>query len=107
MRKITVPDDIRVLDALQPLVPDLRLTYETVSIGAGEFQRSGNPLPEAALERLRTFDAILLGAILVMAGILSSLLALRFGAPVFLAGDRAAAALSIEAQVRALSAAPA
>jgi 3-isopropylmalate dehydrogenase len=36
--------------------------FEELSVGAGEYLRSGNPLPDATFERLREFDAILLGA---------------------------------------------
>jgi 3-isopropylmalate dehydrogenase len=48
---------VEVLRALE-----LRLTFEEFSIGANEFLRSGDPLPTAVFERLRAFDAILLGA---------------------------------------------
>jgi 3-isopropylmalate dehydrogenase len=36
--------------------------FEELSVGAGEYQRSGDPLPPSTFERLKTFDAILLGA---------------------------------------------
>jgi 3-isopropylmalate dehydrogenase len=36
--------------------------FEELSVGAGEYLRSGNPLPDATFERLKEFDAILLGA---------------------------------------------
>jgi 3-isopropylmalate dehydrogenase len=50
---------VRVLEA----VPELALHYEELPVGAGEYLRSGNPLPPAVLERVRSdFDAVLLGA---------------------------------------------
>ena len=41
---------------------DMRLEYETFSVGAGEYLKSGDPLPEHVFRRLEEFDAILLGA---------------------------------------------
>jgi len=48
---------LRVLRAVAP-----SLVYEEFSVGAGEYLHSGNPLPPGVLDRLRQFDAILLGA---------------------------------------------
>jgi 3-isopropylmalate dehydrogenase len=56
-----VGEAVRVLDAAAPRA-GLSLTYEEFSVGAGEYLRSGDPLPAATFERLRAFDAILLGA---------------------------------------------
>jgi 3-isopropylmalate dehydrogenase len=56
-----VGEAVRVLDAVAPRA-ELRFTYEEFSVGAGEFLRSGDPLPAGVLDRLREFDAILLGA---------------------------------------------
>ncbi len=53
-----VREAVRVLDALR--VPSFE--YEELSVGAGEYLRSGDPLPPATFERLKEFDAILLGA---------------------------------------------
>lgn len=50
---------INVLNATQQ---GFQLSYETFSVGAGEYLKSGHPLPEATLERIKQFDAILLGA---------------------------------------------
>ena len=36
--------------------------FEELSVGAAEYLRSGNPLPDATFARLREFDAIILGA---------------------------------------------
>ncbi|MGE0758272.1 MAG: isocitrate/isopropylmalate dehydrogenase family protein, partial [Pirellulaceae bacterium] len=40
----------------------VRLEFTEHAVGAGEFLRSGNPLPAAALDACRTADAVLLGA---------------------------------------------
>ena len=53
---------VRVLRAVEARVDGFRLETEEFSIGAGEFLHSGDPLPPAVFERLREFDAILLGA---------------------------------------------
>jgi 3-isopropylmalate dehydrogenase len=52
-------ETLRVLDKAQD---GFRLQYETFSVGAGEYLRNGDPLPGATLERIKEFDAILLGA---------------------------------------------
>lgn len=52
-----VREAVRVLRAAAPA-----LIYEEFSVGAAEYLRSGDPLPPAVFERLREFDAILLGA---------------------------------------------
>jgi len=52
-----VAEAVRVL---REVVPSME--YEEVSAGAGEYLRSGDPLPPSTFERLREFDAILLGA---------------------------------------------
>ena len=53
---------VRVLDAVQSRRIAPPLEYEEFSVGAGEYQRGGDPLPSAVFDRLREFDAILLGA---------------------------------------------
>ena len=57
-----IAEAVRVLDSVSALIPELGLSYESFSIGAGEFLKSGNPLPESTLLRLQDFNAILLGA---------------------------------------------
>jgi len=57
-----VAEAVRVLDAVQSRGAGPPLVYEELSVGATEYLRSGDPLPPAAFERLREFDAILLGA---------------------------------------------
>ncbi len=53
---------VRVLQALEAQSDDLVLQFETLSVGAGEYLSSGDPLPAAALDRARACDAVLLGA---------------------------------------------
>jgi len=53
-----VCEAVRVLRA----VDGLRFETEEFSVGAAEYLRNGDPLPEPAFERLVDFDAILLGA---------------------------------------------
>jgi 3-isopropylmalate dehydrogenase len=52
-----VAEAVRVLEAVAP-----SLVYEEFPVGAGEYLRGGDPLPVHTFERLRDFDAILLGA---------------------------------------------
>jgi 3-isopropylmalate dehydrogenase len=53
---------LRCLRAVEQVCPALRFDCEELSVGAGEYLRSGNPLPEETFARLPEFDAILLGA---------------------------------------------
>lgn len=53
---------VSVLQAIQAKSPGLSLTFEEHAVGAGEFLKSGNPLPESAFEACRQSDAVLLGA---------------------------------------------
>ena len=53
---------VRVLDAITAGNADLALSYREVSVGAGEYLRSGDPLPESAFDACRQVDAVLLGA---------------------------------------------
>jgi 3-isopropylmalate dehydrogenase len=53
---------LQVLDALCLRDPRLQFRCETFSAGAGEFQRSGEALPESTLQACRSADAVLLGA---------------------------------------------
>jgi 3-isopropylmalate dehydrogenase len=43
-------------------VPGLDYVFEEFSVGAGEYLRSGSPLPEETYQRILEFDAVLLGA---------------------------------------------
>ena len=56
-----VAEAVRVLDAVQARA-GLTLEYEQMAVGANEYLRGGDPMPPALFERLREFDAILLGA---------------------------------------------
>ena len=53
---------VEVLRAIEAQTDDLVLRFEPYSVGAGEYLRSGNPLPARTLEKVRECDAILLGA---------------------------------------------
>jgi 3-isopropylmalate dehydrogenase len=56
-------ETVRVLLAVQNAMPEVHFRFEEYSVGAGEFLRSGDPLPPATLDRIRDDnDAILLGA---------------------------------------------
>jgi 3-isopropylmalate dehydrogenase len=57
-----VAEAVRVLRAVQERGEAPALEYAELSVGADEYLRSGDPLPAAVFERLREFDAILLGA---------------------------------------------
>ncbi len=57
-----VAEGIKVLRAVEAALPGVRFDLMEHSVGAGEFLRSGDPLPEATLGRIRESDAILLGA---------------------------------------------
>ncbi len=52
----------QVLDAALARLDGLDLGYETLSVGAREYLSNGDPLPESTVEKLKTYDAILLGA---------------------------------------------
>ena len=53
---------VKVLDAILPQLAGVQLTYETLSVGAGEYLKNGDPLPAATVERMKAADAMLLGA---------------------------------------------
>ncbi len=57
-----VSEAMRVLRAVETKLEGMRLETEEFSVGAGEYLRSGDPLPERVFRRLPEFDAILLGA---------------------------------------------
>jgi 3-isopropylmalate dehydrogenase len=57
-----VAEGVKVLRAVEARLPAARFELVDYSVGAGEFLRSGNPLPPAALDGIRQADAILLGA---------------------------------------------
>lgn len=53
---------LKCLHAVEDLAGRKLFLFEELSVGAGEYLKSGDPLPEATFERIRQFDAILLGA---------------------------------------------
>ena len=55
-------ESLKALRAVETVIPELRFTFDELSVGAGEYLKSGNPLPEATMERMKEYDAILLGA---------------------------------------------
>ncbi len=54
-----VAESVKILEAVQD---GFRLEFQEFSVGAGEYLRSGDPLPPATFEAVKAFDAILLGA---------------------------------------------
>jgi 3-isopropylmalate dehydrogenase len=55
-------EGIRVLRAVESKLSGVSFELEEFSVGAGEFLRGGDPMPPATFDRIRQFDAILLGA---------------------------------------------
>jgi 3-isopropylmalate dehydrogenase len=55
-------EGVKVLRAVERRLDGVRFDLEEFSVGAGEYLRSGDPLPAAAFEGLQKCDAILLGA---------------------------------------------
>jgi 3-isopropylmalate dehydrogenase len=53
---------VLALRAAEALAGGFSIETEELSAGAGEYLRSGDPLPESVFERIPEFDAILLGA---------------------------------------------
>ena len=53
---------VRVLRAVEERIDGLRFETEEFSIGAGEYLKCGDPLPESVFRRLPEFHTILLGA---------------------------------------------
>ena len=57
-----VEQTVRVLRAIETVLPDLHFDCTEYSVGAGEYLKSGDPLPPATLDKIAQHDAILLGA---------------------------------------------
>src|SRR5262245_39341660 len=53
---------LRILHAVEPQMPSIRLDLREFAAGAGEYQRCGQSLPPAALDACRSANAILFGA---------------------------------------------
>ena len=56
-----IRETLKTLEAVVTMTP-LRFEFDEFSVGAGEYLKSGDPLPPATLERVKQYDAILLGA---------------------------------------------
>src|ERR687887_871328 len=77
-----VAEGLKVLDAIAP-AHGLAVEHTPYDLGAARWHRTGETLPDAVLEEIRTHDAILLGAVgdpSVPSGVLERglLLRLRF-----------------------------
>lgn len=57
-----VAEAVKVLRAVEPLMPGVLFELTEHSVGAAEYLKNGDPLPEAAFEACRIADAVLLGA---------------------------------------------
>ena len=57
-----VAEGVKVLRAVEKRLSGVSFELEEFSVGAGEYLRSGDPLPPATFERCKESDAILLGA---------------------------------------------
>jgi 3-isopropylmalate dehydrogenase len=55
-------EGVKVLRAVERRLPDVAFEFTEYAVGAGEFARTGNPLPDAALAACEAADAVLLGA---------------------------------------------
>ncbi len=53
---------VEVLKATESKLSDVKFEYEECAVGAQEYLRNGNPLPDKAFETCRAADAVLLGA---------------------------------------------
>jgi 3-isopropylmalate dehydrogenase len=57
-----IAEGVKVLRAVEKQLTGVRFELREYSVGAGEYLKSGDPLPPATLEKCRECDAILLGA---------------------------------------------
>jgi len=57
-----IAEGVKVLQAVEQRMPDVTFQLRNFSVGAVEYLRSGNPLPEETFRSIQEFDAILLGA---------------------------------------------
>ena len=57
-----IEESLKVLAAVEAQLNGVRFSLQQHSVGAGEYLRSGDPLPPETLEKLKQHDAILLGA---------------------------------------------
>ena len=57
-----IAEGLKVLRSVQELTPMPKFTLQEFSVGAGEYLRSGDPLPPETLKRIGECEAVLLGA---------------------------------------------
>ena len=57
-----IGEGVKVLRSVERRLGGVHFELEEFSVGAGEYLRSGDPLPPETFERCKQFDAILLGA---------------------------------------------
>ena len=57
-----IQEGLKVLRAVESKLAEIRFEFTEYSVGAGEYVRSGSPLPVNTLEALKQHAAILLGA---------------------------------------------
>lgn len=55
-------ETLRVLEALQPQLNGVKFAFHEYSVGAAEYLKNGNPLPDDAINGCGQADAVLLGA---------------------------------------------
>ncbi|MEO1614497.1 MAG: isocitrate/isopropylmalate dehydrogenase family protein [Planctomycetota bacterium] len=53
---------VKLVREIEPFLQDVSFQLTSHSVGVGEYQRSGNALPESTFEACRESDAVLLGA---------------------------------------------
>ena len=57
-----VTEAVKVLRAVENRLEGVQFQLQEFPVGANEYLRSGDPLPPGTMDRLREYDAILLGA---------------------------------------------
>jgi isocitrate/isopropylmalate dehydrogenase len=57
-----IAESLKALAAVESRLRGVHFEMQQYSVGAGEYLRSGDPLPPATLEKIKQHDAILLGA---------------------------------------------
>jgi len=57
-----IAEGVKVLRAVERKLADVCFELQEFSVGAGEYLKSGDPMPSATFEAVQRYDAILLGA---------------------------------------------
>jgi 3-isopropylmalate dehydrogenase len=57
-----IAEGLKVLRAVEARLSNVQFVCQEFSVGAGEYLRSGDPLPPQTFEQIKQYDAILLGA---------------------------------------------